>query len=81
MSESDYTAGMAAGIMAMFVGLGVLALGAQVVRWLMRHPQPQALTDWLTAARFSVFDVVTMATFVGALVLAVVFLPRRGGGR
>jgi hypothetical protein len=37
----------------------LVALGLRAAQWVAARPQPQAIADWLTVARFSLFDVFT----------------------
>jgi len=54
-------------------------LGTSVAKWVTAHPQPQAMVDVLTAARFSLLDVLGACLFllvVASAVAATRWLPR-----
>lgn len=51
--SSQFGAGLVSGV----VLVALAGLGVRATRWLAAHPQPQAIADWLTVARFSLLDV------------------------
>jgi len=64
------------GAIAMLLTLTVFVASVRALNWLLGHPQPQAMIDVLTAARFSVLDVLAGCLFFVAAIGAIYHLPR-----
>jgi len=68
-----------AGAFAMLLTLGLFVAAVRAMNWLLAHPQPQAMVDVLTAARFSLLDVLGACLsllVVASAVAATRWLPR-----
>jgi len=67
------------GAIAMLLTLPATVAAVRVAKWVLAHPQPQAMVDVLTAARFSLLDVLGACLFllvVASAVAATHRLPR-----
>jgi len=67
------------GAFTVLLTLGLFVAAVRAMNWLLAHPQPQAMIDVLTAARFSVLDVLAGCLLVLTVVFAVAatyWLPR-----
>jgi len=73
--SSQFSAGVVSGVVLVLLA----GMGFRAAQWLAAHPQPQAIADWLTVARFSIFDVFTgvcVVFMLGVLVWAAAYGPR-----
>jgi len=71
------------GAIAMLLTLPATVAAVRVAEWVLAHPQPQAMVNVLTAARFSVLDVLGACLFVvviASAVAATYWLPGSVGG-
>jgi hypothetical protein len=69
----------ATGVVTGMLTLGLFVAVVRVAEWVLAHPQPQAMIDALTAARFSLLDVLAGCLLVLTVVFAVAatyWLPR-----
>jgi hypothetical protein len=64
------------GAFSMLLTLGLFVAAVRVAEWIIAHPQPQTMIDVLTAARFSILDVLAGCLFIVAAVAATYHLPR-----
>jgi len=67
------------GAIAMLLTLPATVAAVRVAEWVLAHPQPHAMIDLLTTARFSVLDVLGGCLFivvVASAVAATRWLPR-----
>jgi len=74
-SSGEFTSGA----IAILLTLPATVAGVRVAEWVLEHPQPQAMIDVLTAARFSILDALGGCLFflvVASAVAATHRLPR-----
>jgi hypothetical protein len=73
--SSQFGAGLVSGVVLVLLA----GVGFRAAQWLAARPQPQAIADWLTVARFSLFDVFTgicVVFMLGVIVWAAAYGPR-----
>lgn len=69
------------GFLAAFVTLGAFGIIFKALEWAASQPQPQAIVDWMSTPRFSVFNLIEIALFVVVIYLFLwmaAFGPRPG---